>query len=85
MSSSSITSNIPPKTEHQMTGIIAEIRRDHGTGTVLGTDGKRYMFHRRDLRDIWFHELVEGTTVAFEPGKDLLAMRVGPQSSAKMS
>jgi hypothetical protein len=68
-----------------MTGIIAEIRRDHGTGTVLGTDGKRYMFHRRDLRDIWFHELVEGAAVAFVPGKDLLATRVGTQSRAATS
>jgi hypothetical protein len=68
-----------------MTGVIAEIRRDHGTGTVLGADGKRYMFHRRDLRDIWFHELVGGATVAFEPGKDLLASRVGPQRRPTIS
>jgi hypothetical protein len=68
-----------------MTGIIAQLQRVQGSGTVLRADGKPYMFHRRDLRDVWFHELIEGATVAFEPGKDLSATRVGPCSSATAS
>lgn len=61
-----------------MTGTITQLRRDQGTGTVLGAGGKHYLFHRRDLRDVWFHELIEGARVAFELGKDLSATRVGP-------
>jgi hypothetical protein len=68
-----------------VTGTIMHLRRDQGTGTLLGADGKRYMFHRRDLRDVWFHELIEGVTVAFEPGKDLSATSVRPRSSTTTS
>ena len=55
-----------------------QLRRDRGVGTLLGADSKSYTFRRNDVRDVWFHELTEGATVAFEPGKDLSATRVRP-------
>ena len=61
-----------------MTGTIAQLQRDRGTGSLLGEDGKTYSFGRSDLRGVWFHELTEGATVAFEPGKHLSATRVRP-------
>jgi cold shock CspA family protein len=45
-------------------------------GTVLGEDGKHYLFRRSDVREGWFHDLTEGATVAFEPGQHLSATRV---------
>ena len=49
-----------------MTGIITELRRDRGIGSLLSEDGKAYSFRRSDVRDVWFHELTEGATVTFE-------------------
>jgi hypothetical protein len=45
-------------------------------GTLLGEDGKHYVFRRNDVRDGWFHDLTEGATVAFEPSQHLSATRV---------
>ena len=59
-----------------------QLHRDRGVGTLLGADSKSYTFRRSDVRDVWFHELTEGTTVAFEPGKDLSATRVRPVSAS---
>jgi hypothetical protein len=59
-----------------VTGRITQLRRDHGT--VLGQDGKCYTFRRHDVRDVWFHDLTEGATVAFEPDKNLAATCVRP-------
>jgi len=59
-------------------GTIMQLQRDRGVGTLLGADSKSYTFRRNDVRDVWFHELKEGATVAFEPGKDLSATRVRP-------
>jgi hypothetical protein len=61
-----------------VTGTITQLQRDRGVGTLLGADSKRYTFRRSDVRDVWFHELMEGATVAFEPAKDLSATRVRP-------
>lgn len=61
-----------------MTGTITQLQRDRGLGTLLGEDRKTYSFRRGDLRDVWFHDLTEGATVAFEPGKHLSATRVRP-------
>jgi cold shock CspA family protein len=61
-----------------MTGTIAQLQRDHGTGVVLAEDGKTYLFRRTSLKDCWFHELRDGTVVTFEPGKDLSAHHVCP-------
>lgn len=61
-----------------MTGTITELHRDRGVGTLRGDDCKCYTFRRGNVRDVWFHDLTEGTTVAFEPGKDLSATRVRP-------
>jgi hypothetical protein len=68
-----------------VTGTITQLHRDHGTGTLIGADGKSYMFRRGAVRDVWFHELTEGATVAFEPGKDLSATCVRPCSSTTTS
>ena len=65
-----------------MTGTITELQRDRGVGTLLGEDSKSYTFRRSDVRDVWFHNLTEGATVAFEPGKNLLATRVRPVSAS---
>ena len=45
-------------------------------GTLLGEDRKSYTFRRTDVRAVWFHDLTEGATVAFEPGKQLSATGV---------
>jgi hypothetical protein len=68
-----------------MSGTIVQLQRDHGTGTLLGADGKSYMFRRGDVRDVWFHELRTGATVAFEPEKNLTATRVRPCLSGAVS
>jgi hypothetical protein len=47
-------------------------------GTLLGEDRKIYTFRRSDVREVWFHDLTEGASVAFEAGKNLAATRVCP-------
>jgi cold shock CspA family protein len=59
-----------------VTGTIARLDQGRGVGTLLGEDGKHYMFRRSDVRDVWFHDLTEGATVDFEPDKNLSATRV---------
>ena len=54
-----------------MTGTIVQLHRASGTGSVLGEDGKTYLFRRSDLRGVWFHDLTEGATVRFEVGKKI--------------
>ena len=61
-----------------MTGTITHLQPARGVGTLLGEDGKHYAFHRNDVREVWFHELTEGATVVFEPGKQLSATGVRP-------
>jgi cold shock CspA family protein len=61
-----------------VTGIITQLQPARGSGTLRGEDGKHYAFHRNDVRDVWFHELTEGATVVFEPGKQLSANSVRP-------
>ena len=51
-------------------------------GTLLGEDRKSYTFRRTDVRAVWFHDLTEGATVAFEPGKNLSATQVRPVSAS---
>ena len=65
-----------------MTGTIAQLQRDRGTGSLLGEDGKTYAFRRGDLRDVWFHELTEAAPITFEPGRDLSACAVESRRSA---
>ena len=64
-----------------MTGTITQLHRDRGVGTLLGSDAKSYTFRRSDVREGWFHDLVEGATVAFQPDKNLSATRVRPVSA----
>jgi cold shock CspA family protein len=59
-----------------VSGTITHLQKDRGVGTLLGEDGKNYTFRRSDVRDVWFHDLTEGATVAFEPGKNLSATQV---------
>jgi cold shock CspA family protein len=59
-----------------VTGTITRLDQGRGVGTLLGEDGKHYMFRRSDVRDAWFHELIEGATVAFDPDKNLWATHV---------
>jgi hypothetical protein len=61
-----------------VTGIITQLHRDRGVGTLLGDDQKSYTFRRHDVRDVWFHDLTEGATVGFEPDKNLSAKHVRP-------
>jgi cold shock CspA family protein len=61
-----------------MTGIITQLQPARGLGTLLGEDGRNYAFRRSDVREVWFHQLTEGATVAFEPGKQLSATQVRP-------
>ena len=65
-----------------MTGTITQLQRDRGVGTLLGEDSKTYMFRRHDVREVWFHDLSEGATVAFEPDKNLSATHVRPVSGS---
>jgi cold shock CspA family protein len=59
-----------------VTGTITHLQPARGLGTLLGEDGKHYAFRRNDVRQVWFHQLTEGATVAFEPGKQLSATGV---------
>jgi cold shock CspA family protein len=61
-----------------VTGTIMQLQRARGLGTLLGEDRKNYTFRRSDVREVWFHQLTEGATVAFEPGKQLSATHVRP-------
>jgi cold shock CspA family protein len=61
-----------------VSGTITHLQRDRGVGTLLGEDRKSYTFRRTDVRGVWFHDLTEGATVAFEPGKNLSASQVRP-------
>jgi cold shock CspA family protein len=70
------SSQIPSRNGRRLTGTITRLDRDRGVGTLLGEDGKHYVFRRRDVRDGWFHDLTEGATVAFEPAQHLSATRV---------
>ena len=63
-----------------MTGTITQLQQNRGVGALLGDDGKRYTFRRIDVRDVWFHDLVEGATVAFDAEKNLTAIHVRPLS-----
>jgi cold shock CspA family protein len=67
---------VPTPSENVVTGTITRLDQSRGVGTLLGEDGKHYLFRRSDLRDIWFHELTEGATVEFEPNTHLSATRV---------
>jgi hypothetical protein len=61
-----------------VSGTITQLQKDRGVGTLLGEDSKSYTFRRTDVRGVWFHDLTEGATVAFEPGKNLSATHVRP-------
>jgi hypothetical protein len=50
-----------------VTGNITELHAARATGVIEGEDGKLYGFRGRDLRDCWFHDLVVGAIVTFEP------------------
>jgi hypothetical protein len=52
-----------------VTGTITQLQRDRGVGTLLAEDRKSYTFRRSDVREVWFHDLTEGATVAFELAK----------------
>ena len=65
-----------------MSGTITQLQRDRGVGTLLGEDRKSYTFRRTDVRAVWFHDLTEGATVAFEPGMNLSATQVRPVSAS---
>ncbi len=65
-----------------MTGTITQLQRDRGVGTLLGEDSKNYTFRRRDVRKVWFHDLTEGATVAFESDTSLSATHVRPISAS---
>jgi cold shock CspA family protein len=52
-----------------LTGTIAELHRDRGTGSIRGDDGRMYTFRRTALKDGWFHELTEGVHVTFSVPK----------------
>ena len=65
-----------------MSGTITQVQRDREVGTLLGEDRKTSTFRRDDVRAVWFHDLTEGATVAFEPGKNLSATQVHPVSAS---
>ncbi len=65
-----------------MSGTITQLLRDRGVGTLLGEDRKSYTFRRNDVRAVWFHDLTEGATVSFAPGKNLSATQVRPVSAS---
>ncbi|OLC80954.1 MAG: hypothetical protein AUH72_10660 [Acidobacteria bacterium 13_1_40CM_4_65_8] len=52
-----------------MTATILQMHRDRGTGSLVGEDGKTYLFRRNAVRDGWFHDLSEGATVEFDPAE----------------
>jgi len=54
-----------------MIATILELHHDRGTGSLVGEDGKTYMFRRNAVRDGWFHELSTGAKVTFDPAQPL--------------
>jgi hypothetical protein len=66
----------------QVTGTITRVEPDRGMGTLLGADGKHYIFRRRDMCNGWFHDLKVGASVSFEPGQHLSAKSVRSISAA---
>jgi cold shock CspA family protein len=52
-----------------MNGTITRLQRDRGKGSLLGEDGKTYVFRRSAVRDGWFHDLSEGAAVTFETAR----------------
>ena len=52
-----------------MTATIQQLHRDRGTGSLVGEDGKTYLFRRSAVRDGWFHDLTEGAAVTFDPAE----------------
>jgi hypothetical protein len=65
-----------------VTGTITQLHVSRGVGTLLGTNGKWYTFRRRDVRDVWFHDLTEGARVTFEPAERLSATQVRPVNAS---
>lgn len=59
-----------------MTGTITELHSGRGVGSIIGHDGKIYLFHRGALQDAWFHDLRMGDAVTFEPADGLRAKLV---------
>lgn len=52
-----------------MTGTIADLNHDKGTGSIKGDDGRMYTFRRTALKDGWFHDLSAGDHVSFNAPK----------------
>ena len=51
-----------------MNGTISRLTPERRFGFIRGEDGKRYVFHRSELRGgLQFDELREGQHVVFEP------------------
>ena len=59
-----------------MTGTITSLQSAQSVGSIVGDDGKIYLFHRGALQDAWFHELRVGDAVTFEPADGLRAKLV---------
>ena len=62
-----------------MTGTVTDLQRNRGVGTLVGENGRTYVFRRHDVCDGWFHDLADGARVSFEPKdppKQLEATRV---------
>jgi len=60
-----------------MSGTITQLAHDRGTGSLVGENGKTYLFRRRSLSNCWFHELSVGAAVTFdEAGERLEATAV---------
>jgi hypothetical protein len=62
-----------------VSGTITQLQRDRGVGTLLGEDRKSYTFRRTDVRAVWFHDLTEGATVAFELARTFRRPRFASQ------
>ena len=55
-----------------MSGTITQLAHDRGTGSLVGENGKTYLFRRRSLSNCWFHELSVGAAVTFEESGERL-------------
>ena len=57
-----------------MTGTIIILKRTREWERFSARTAKSYTFRRNDVREVWFHDLTEGTTVDFgareEPFRD---------------
>jgi hypothetical protein len=64
-----------------MTGTVTHVQRREALERFSAGTARATPF-AAITREVWFHKLTEGVTVAFEPGKQLFATEVRPVTAS---